>query len=677
MALRKRCNIAAVPTPDNIRVRIRDRVSSFVGARDLIYVLSLIIPLAIFELALKAIGIYAETPASEFSLWRPIDLLRSEALFVVGYGLVWIGLFAAVRRGIARRAVLVLFHLSAVILVIVVTVAYQYYRSTGTVLDYGIVAYYLATPGEAHGAVASDSPLWAWVVLSAALLYVLPGPLLITGFLSRRRSNATETPERDEVEVEPAGRGADLPRRRMSRGQFLIAGTGTAAGVFLFKESLLAGPAMGAVDSFSRAPVSNLVATGLEQARLEEAARNVRANHPLINASLRPTERTRRRHVALIHLESTRERSVTPYNGSLETTPYLADLAKNSLMVERAYTTIPHTSKAITSVNTGLYPNPTTDIVEAVKGAIPARCLADLLDEQGYKTAWFQSATQTFEDRPELVANFGYGHFQAYESMNTDGFQMANYLGYEDDIVLDPGRTWLEENASSPTLVEYLGVTPHDQYLPITRYGRKRFTSRQMLDRYLNNVYYDDFWVRNVIEMYKELGLYEDTIFIIYGDHGEGFDEHGVRGHDGVIWEEGLRVPLIVHDPQSFDGGERVAGPAHLIDFAPTIVDMLGFDVVDGEYPGRPLTKLPEEDRVLYFSCRPDFLSAARIQGNQKFIYHFGHRTEEFYDLKKDPMEKNNLIAKVGKSEVDSLRSGLLKWHAEARAEYDQQPASS
>ena len=661
----------------NIWVAFRDRLSDLLSSRDLIYFFSLLVPLAVLELTLKAIGIYAETPpASEFSFWKPIDLLRSEAQFILGYALLWIGLFAALRRGIGRIVVLALFQFSAVALVIVVTVAYQYYRSTGTVLNYGIVAYYLATPGEAHGAVASDSPLWAWYVLSAALLYVLPGPLLVTGFLSRRRTEEPNTAEREGPNPEPFPHEAGLPRRGMTRTQFLAAGSGTAAGVFLFKESLLAGPAMGAVDSFSRAPVSNLVATGLEQARLEEAAKDVQARHPLINASLRPTERTRRRHVALIHLESTRERSVTPYNGSLETMPYLADLAKSSLMVERAYTTIPHTSKAITSVNTGLYPNPTTDIIEARKGAIPASGLAGLLAEQGYQTAWFQSATETFEDRPELVANFGYGHFQAYEAMNTEGYERSNYLGYEDDIVLEPGRAWLKENAGSPTLVQFLGVTPHDQYLPIHRYGRKRFTSRQMLDRYLNNVYYDDFWVRNVIEMYRQLGLYEDTIFMIYGDHGEGFDEHGVRGHDGVIWEEGLRTPLIVHDLQSFDGGERVAGPAHLIDFAPTIVDMLGFEVVDGEYPGRPLTDLPE-DRTMYFSCRPDFLSAARIQGDQKYIYHFGHRTEEYYDLKLDPMEQQNLIAKVSKSEIDRLRADLLKWHAEARAEYDEKPDQS
>jgi phosphoglycerol transferase MdoB-like AlkP superfamily enzyme len=96
---------------------------------------------------------------------------------------------------------------------------------------------------------------------------------------------------------------------------------------------------------------------------------------------------------------------------------------------------------------------------------------------------------------------------------------------------------------NSPTLVMYLGVTPHDNYLPIYRYGRKKFSSRTMLDRYLNNIHYDDFWVENIIEQYKRLGLYEESIFIIYGDHGEAFGEHGVYHHDGAIWEEGLRFP--------------------------------------------------------------------------------------------------------------------------------------
>src|SRR5215203_5888201 len=640
---------------------------SFLDPRDWVYLLSLLIPLVAYDLALKVIGLASEHPGSE--VWHTLHLLRSELLFDAGYVLVWMGLFAVARRGIPRRVALVLFHASAILDVVIATVAYQYFRSTGTVLDYGVVAYYLAKPGEAQGAVSSDAPMGAWLVLSAALLYALPGPLLLTrAFLSIRASGGS-TGHPTEVGGEEAPQRSRTPRRALTRQEFLAAGVG-AAGVFLLKESLSPEEA-GAKAPFSRAPVSNLVATELEQAKLEEAAKNAHARHPLAKARLKPTPRTRRRHVALIHMESTRERSVTPYVGDIGTMPYLAALAKNSLLIERAYTTITHTSQAITSVNSGLYPSPVTDIVEAEPCGIPARCLAELLSGQGYKSAWFQSAEQTFENRPQLVENFGYQHFQAYESMNPRGYQKANYLGYEDDIMLTSSRAWLEENATSPTLVTYLGVTPHDNYLPIYRYGRKKFSSRVMLDRYLNNVYYDDFWVKNIIEQYKRLGLYEDTIFIVYGDHGEAFGEHGVYHHDGAIWEEGLRIPLIIHDPGRFDGGERIPGPAHHLDLAPTIVDMLGYELVDGEYPGRPLFGLPE-DRTLFFGCRPDLLSAARIQGHKKYIYHFGNRPEEYYDLKKDPLEKNNLIGKVGRNELDRFRCELLAWHAEATASYPQ-----
>ena len=99
------------------------------------------------------------------------------------------------------------------------------------------------------------------------------------------------------------------------------------------------------------------------------------------------------------------------------------------------------------------------------------------------------------------------------------------------------------------------------------------------------------------------MDLYEDTIFVFYGDHGEGFMEHGRTQHDNVIWEEGLKVPLMVHDPQRFQDGRRVDGLANSTDIAPTVVDLLGYEVMGGEYPGYSLTDLPE-DRLETRGCR-------------------------------------------------------------------------
>src|SRR5215217_2271313 len=132
---------------------------SLLDRRDWVYLLSLLVPLVAYDLALKVVGLASEQ--SGLGIWDALGLLRSELLFDGGYVLVWVGLFAVARRGIPRRAVLVLLHASAILLVVVATVAYQYFRSTGTVLDYSVVAYYLAEPGEAQGAVSSDAPIGA------------------------------------------------------------------------------------------------------------------------------------------------------------------------------------------------------------------------------------------------------------------------------------------------------------------------------------------------------------------------------------------------------------------------------------------------------------------------------------------------------------------------------------
>ncbi len=648
-------------------MNLRGKVLSLLGVRVWIYVLSLLVPLLAYTLVLKVSNILVESPDS--GLLGSLGLMRSDLLFGLGYALLWIGLFAVADRGIARRLVVVLFHAAAILVAAVSTCAYQYLTATGTPLSFGMVAYYVVKFGEARGAIASETPAWLLILLLAALIYAVLGPLWVTELLTAHRRPGARAPE--SPHTREAGGGSARPSPVLTRRRFLAGGAGAAAGLVLVKGSLAAGTSAGVRGVSARAPVSDLIATEIEGSQLAAASRKVGPVNTLANIRLVATERTRRRHVALIHLESTRERSSTPYNKDISTQPYLDELARNSLLVERAYTTIPHTSKAMVSIDSGLYPHPSTDIVEAKPGGIPARCLAELLGEQGYKTAWFQSATETFEDRAQLVRNFGYGHFQAFESMKTAGFQPANYLGYEDDIMLGPGHDWLEKNAKDPTLVMFMGVTPHHQYLAPNRYGRKNFASKPGLNRYLNAIRYDDFWVRNTIQMYKDLGLYEDTIFIIYGDHGEGFGEHGRFQHDGVIWEEGLRTPLLIHDPQRFDGGERVEGPAHLMDFAPTIVDMLGYEVQGGEYPGRSVLGTLPEDRTLYFGCRPDLLSMASITGNEKYIYHFGNLAEEFYDLSRDPLEQRNLAGKAGKENLGQKRSDLLEWHARASAIYD------
>jgi len=624
--------------------------------RDWVYLLSLLVPLVLYNLALKAASVAAQEEVG--GAFDALSLIRSDLLFNAGYVAFWIGLFSVARSGIPRGFVVALFHVTSLLVVAISTTAYQYFQSTGSTLDYSVVVFYLGTLGEVRDIIASEAPWYVWIVLSAALLYVVLGPWLVTRAFFRSGIR------RDTGEVAGLRLGA--------AGVCLI-----SVGLVAF--SLVPGTA-DANQSFSLSPPVNVIVTGVKSPTAEDLT----AEDPsqlavsLEDARLETTPRTEKRNVVLIHLESVRARSTDPYNPDANTTPFLDSLADQSLLIERAYTTTPHTSKALTSLNCGIYPHPETAIHEAEPDGVPVRCLPDMLEGQGYNSMVFQAAVGKFEDRPQLVENFGYDGFIGVEDMDKTGFERAGYLGYEDDIMLEPSRNWLEENEDKgPFLTSYVTITAHHEWLAPDRYGFRDYgVEDKRFNRYLNTVRYEDFFVKNLIQQYKDLDLYEDTIFVIYGDHGEGFAEHGVRGHDNVIHDEGLQVPLIIHDPQRWQDGKTIGpeDPVNHMDIPPTLLDLLNFKLVNGKYPGSSVLGVPDK-RTLFFNCRPDLLCMASTKGYEKYIYHYGKQPEEFYDLQKDPLEKNNLAPSMPEKELAGRREELIEWRAKSAATFDESEA--
>src|SRR5918995_7071973 len=641
----------------NNKLNILSYLEVLLDRRDWVYLLSLLIPLFVYNLALKASSV-----ASVPGLPPKVDLIRSDLFFNLGYAFFWIGLLAAARAGgPLRRVVVILFHAATMLVVIVTTFAHHYFVQTGTTLDYGIIALWLPRFKEVVPVLASGATPWGWVLLLAALFYAALGPFFVTHGLGRWRG----WPERfrgGRPEVSFLG----------SLGLLLLAfGFG-----FL---SLLIGArstdfTSGASVSFVRAPFVNLVLTGAKEA-ISENAPDVGptvppAEHSAAHASLVETSQIEKRNVVLIHLESTRAGSVTPYNEELQTTPFLNELAKNSLLAERAYTVVPHTSKASVSVNCGIEPHLVQPTTEANPGGIPLSCLAGFLNEQSYRTGFFQSSTKDFEDFEGLVKNFGYKDYYPLEVMDTEGFEQTNYFGYEDDIMLKPSEQWLKEHQDESFLAQYLTGTGHDDYRCLsTRYGSDNFSEDDELNRYLNCIRLQDIFLKNLFDQYKELGLYEDTVFVIYGDHGEAFGEHRRFQHDDVMGEEGLKVPFLIHAPGWLEHGERVKGLSNHTDILPTVLEMLGYEVKDGGYPGYSLLHQLPEDRTLMFSCFHEKACMASLNGDEKYIYHQGNQPDEFFDLSEDPLEKENLAGEKGK-EVEERREALLKWRSSVNATY-------
>jgi arylsulfatase A-like enzyme len=271
----------------------------------------------------------------------------------------------------------------------------------------------------------------------------------------------------------------------------------------------------------------------------------------------------------------------------------------------------------------------------------------------------------------DVAKNLGYDDYYSLESMDTEGFQKTNYVGYEEDIMLKPSEQWLKAHKDKPFFAEYLTGTGHDDYRCLgTRYGSEDFSENELLNRYLNCLRLQDIWLKNLMDQYKELGLYDNTIFVIFGDHGEGFGEHGRYLHGDTIYEEGLRTPLLFHAPGWFENGERVKGLTRQTDILPTVLEMLGYEVQGGSYPGYSLLHPLPAERVLRFSCISERKCLASIRGNEKYIYHYDDQPEEVYDLSKDPLEKRNLASERSREELDKRRDDLLAWRSSVNAAY-------
>jgi Sulfatase len=627
---------------------------ALLSRRDWVYLLSLLGPFVVYSLALKASGVASLHIAP--GLADIPNLMRSNLSFCLGYASLWIGLFAVARSGMLRRAVLVLFHTATMLVVLVTTCAHQYYQQTGSTLDYSTIALFLPSPGEVFPLLRGVS-VPAWVLLFAVLLYTASGPLLLTRAVERWRGWPESSP------LGPRGESF-LPVGPF--GFFLLA----LGFVWL---SLLAGSnPTGTSESFARDPVVNVVLTGAKEAIEEdEPAAGPAVEHPAARADLAETPGTEKRNVVLIHLESTRAHATTPYHNDLETTPFLEELARESLLADRYYTVVPHSSEAVASVNCGIPPRLVSPTTEAEPGGIPVPCLPNLLKEEGYATVLFQSSTEHFENFRGRATNFGYEEYYPLETMEVRDAAKTNYFGYEDDIMLGPSEEWLKEHGDEPFLAEYLLGTGHHDYQCLgTGYGKEDFSEDDLINRYLNCMRLQDIFVENLMDQYKELGLYEDTIFVIYGDHGEGFGEHGRDGHNDTIWEEGLKVPLLIHAPGWFENGERVEGLSNHTDVLPTVLEMLSYEIQNGEYPGYSLLREPPDDRTLFFSCWFEDQCLASIEGTEKYIYHYGNRPDELFDLSIDPSERENLVDERSEEEIDERRQDLLAWRSSVDAAY-------
>lgn len=335
-----------------------------------------------------------------------------------------------------------------------------------------------------------------------------------------------------------------------------------------------------------------------------------------------PSPPARPPNIFLIILESTRFDHVElPLEGhqSKARTPTIRKLAEEGAFFTRAYTPMPHTSKAIFAILCGRLPIMRQPIAEPFVAFHERLCLPQVLSERGYESAFFQTAIGAFERRPQLVERAGFDYFEAFE---TSDITPVGYLGGDDRELGRIITRWLEqrEDPARPVLIAALTSSAHHPYeLPPS--AEKATAELGPRARYQRIVELLDDAIANIIEAAKTLDPeLENTVIALAADHGEGLEGDPVHQHDNNFFENGLRVPVIVYGLKDFTGEKP--GLFSLIDLAPTLLkqtklaslapsrdaDLLGVPYADGAR------------RHLSFACWIDNQCFGYIEGETKLV---------------------------------------------------------
>jgi len=211
----------------------------------------------------------------------------------------------------------------------------------------------------------------------------------------------------------------------------------------------------------------------------------------------------------------------------------------------------------------------------------------------------------------------------------------------------------------------------------------------RLADLYDACIHHVDRSLRATIEPLRARGLLDDTCIVVTSDHGEEFFEHGHLRHRGSLYQELLRVPLLIVPPQGA-GGRRVEAAVSQVDVLPTLADLLHLPV-PAELDGHSLAAaargqaLSGEPTALYSQLdRSSHARAALRSGPWKLVRTDRHGDDdppsadrwELFDLGHDPQELHDLAVE-GVVELDRLRVQLddaedaMHAHSGARTSFE------
>jgi arylsulfatase A-like enzyme len=398
--------------------------------------------------------------------------------------------------------------------------------------------------------------------------------------------------------------------------------------------------------------------------------------------------------VILIGVDTLRADRLSCYGHTASGTPSLDALAADGVRYADMTAQASWTKPSFATIFTSLYPSSHRATGKPHRLPEAVTTLAETLAASGYHTGGLAN-------NPSISAAFGFDQgFADYIYLEPDYLFAANEAAsqtalyqtlrrawamasggriyvqsfYQDAAVVNRhALDWLEANKGTRFFLFLHYMDPHDPYFehPYDGRGYAR-ASNQNPDPalaptfsrlYDGEIRYLDEQLGQLFEWLKAEGLYDQTLIVLTGDHGEEFQEHGGWWHGQTLYQEQIAVPLIAKYPAGARAGTVITELARSLDIAPTILDvarvpipetMMGRSLWSATEP--PPSVFAEEDlegNVVHALRTPAYKLILANPDNPR-----GLPAEVLFDLSTDPGEQSDLFA-AQPDQVRSMRAAL------------------
>lgn len=294
--------------------------------------------------------------------------------------------------------------------------------------------------------------------------------------------------------------------------------------------------------------------------------------------------------LVLVTIDTLRADHVGIYGGRVST-PHLDALARRGVALEQAYTPTPTTAPAHASLFTGLHPwrHGVLDNGVPLQAGIPT--LASLLRGAGLDTAAFV-ASYVLDERFGFARGFDHYEFVSDRGARWRGEPRRRFYGFGEHVA-ERAAAWIDERPVGQRFALWVHFfDPHAPYEPPERFALPpdhpvsldgKTTPPgvdgpdgliEAIRDYRGEVRRVDAQIGKLVASLDEAGLRARTAIVVTADHGEGLGDHQLLEHGRNLFEELVRVPLIVNGP-GIPARGLVHGLAQLEDLLPTALGLL------------------------------------------------------------------------------------------------------